>query len=327
MKKRLIFGLCIAVTIIGFVGCSSKSKNNDMAPAIKVNGEKLTIREYDREMDRTKKIMEAAGYNIKDNAAMLSQIKNQVIDQLTTKRIELQAAKDEKVFIDEENVRKKTREIQALYGSTENFTGMLESQDMTLDEFTQNIRYQMSKDALFRLVTKDLKVNDTDIENFYNQSPQEASKLKIRMILVSTKNRSDAVAKDEAQGIIRELASGSSFEQIARTKSDDAATRENGGLMMNPARKGDLYVTSGQIGGEAELASFNLKAGEFTRVPLLSPQGYMILKVEEIKKLSLSEAKAVLAGRLLQTKKTNVYNEYIRKARDKAKIEIFVDKE
>lgn len=319
LATRISALLLALIMFVGVIGCNS---NNNAAT---VNGEAVTKADLNKEVNRLKKIYATSGAKLDNDKARLAQMENQVLDQLIMKTIELQEAKKKNVLVSDEKVKNKIKEFENLYKSKENFQKMLKSQNKTLEQFTADIKYQLSREALFNAVTKDVKASNEDIQKYYNDNPKESAKYKVRTILVSTQGRSDADAKAIAEGLANQLAKGVSFEQLAKTKSEDTVTKNNGGLMVNPIKKDDYYLSKGQIGGEAEFALANLKAGEYTKKPVRNNKGYLLLKVDEIKQMSLEEAKNIFSSRILQMKKFTTYNDYIKGVKAKAKIKILVN--
>lgn len=76
--------------------------------------------------------------------------------------------------------------------------------------------------------------------------------------------------KNLAANIYEQLRNGSSFEELAKRYSDDAKTKQNGGMFP--------LVMRGQLVQEVENRLFAMQPGEIGE-PVLSPLGYHIIKV------------------------------------------------
>ena len=88
--------------------------------------------------------------------------------------------------------------------------------------------------------------------------------IRARHILVKT--------KDEALSLVKELIAGADFAALAVAKS----------IGPSKSRGGDLdYFGRGQMVPPFEQAAFALAQGEFTKVPVQSPFGWHIIKVED----------------------------------------------
>ena len=111
-------------------------------------------------------------------------------------------------------------------------------------------------------------ITDADLKARYDKEmaaytpPEE---VKASHILVQTKEEADAVMK--------ELAAGKPFADVAKEKSIDPGSKENGG---------DLgYFQRGQMVPEFELAAFALEKGAVTKEPVQTQFGFHIIKQED----------------------------------------------
>lgn len=125
-----------------------------------------------------------------------------------------------------------------------------------------------------------------------------------RHILVKT--------EDEANQIIKDLAAGKDFAEIAKEKSQDPGSKDNGG---------DLgFFAKGQMVPPFEEEAFRLKAGEISTKPVKTDFGYHVLKVEEKRTQPVPTFEEVRAQveQVLQREK---FQEVLGKLKGEAKIE------
>lgn len=111
------------------------------------------------------------------------------------------------------------------------------------------------------------KISDDDVRARYDKEiaamPPQVE-VRARHILVKT--------KEEAEAIIKKLAGGAKFEDLAKESSTDG-TASNGG---------DLgYFTEGQMVPEFEKAAFALKPGEYTKEPVQTQFGFHVIQLED----------------------------------------------
>lgn len=86
-----------------------------------------------------------------------------------------------------------------------------------------------------------------------------------RHILVKT--------EDEANQVLKDLAAGGDFAAIAKEKSQDPGSKDNGG---------DLgFFTKGQMVPEFETEAFTLAPGKVSEKPVKTQFGFHVIKVEE----------------------------------------------
>jgi peptidyl-prolyl cis-trans isomerase C len=129
----------------------------------------------------------------------------------------------------------------------------------------------------------DDKVNDGAIKNYYDAhlATYEQRKVHVAHILVRVNQKASpeekAAKRTTAAGVAAKLNSGESFEELAKTLSDDH---------ISGAKGGDLgWIREGSIDPELSKRAFSMKAGSVSE-PFETPFGFHILKVVE-------EAKAV----------------------------------
>jgi len=146
-----------------------------------------------------------------------------------------------------------------------------------------------------------------------DQLKQEYDKLKAHLgtkeykashILVDTES--------EAKAIIAQLGKKGNFAKIAKEKSKDAGSAAHGGEL-------DWAVPSNFVAPFAK-ALVGLKKGAYTKVPVQSPFGWHIIKLDNVRNLKVptfDELKPQLMQRLQQQS----IKDYIADLRSKAKIE------
>ncbi|WP_369900760.1 peptidylprolyl isomerase PrsA [Bacillus manliponensis] len=203
-------------------------------------------------------------YNaMKENQAGQQMLKNMVM---------------EKVFInnykvDDKEVDKKFEDTKKQIG--DQFDMLLEQQGLTEKSFKNSIRAQL---AMEKAVSKSITEKDLKALN----KPE----IKASHILV----------KDEetAKNIKAELDQGKSFEELAKEKSEDPGSAENGG---------DLgYFGPGKMVPEFEEAAYGLKKDEIS-APVKTQNGYHIIKVTDIKEAKpYEEAKDELKEQAIAAK-------------------------
>jgi parvulin-like peptidyl-prolyl isomerase len=125
-------------------------------------------------------------------------------------------------------------------------------------------------------------VKDEDVKAYFDKHPEKfmtPESFNARHILVSTRAQGTEKARtdDEAKARIKEiqeaLKAGKSFEELAKTYSDDPGSKEKGGLYDT--------MPFGRFVPEFDKAVRDQKAGEVGE-PVKSMHGYHLIKVEKI---------------------------------------------
>ena len=133
----------------------------------------------------------------------------------------------------------------------------------------------------WRDLEKTLSVSDEEALVYFNNHPKEFTQpeqIRARHILLrvppnaGTEMREDIHKK--AEEILSKIKAGEDFAHIAQSASQDEATAGKGG---------DLgYISRGGLNPAMEAAAFKLDLGMVSE-PILTPQGYELVKVEEKK--------------------------------------------
>jgi peptidyl-prolyl cis-trans isomerase C len=131
--------------------------------------------------------------------------------------------------------------------------------------------------------------------------PGEAMQYLTRLIVLSTES--------EARGVIAELKKGGDFAKMASAQSIDA-TKKNGGELG--------WVLPAQVLPAIGTVMVNLKEGAFSALPIQTPSGWYVIKVEEkrpFKIPTLEESRNVVIQTLQQTQRQAYVQELIKAAK------------
>jgi peptidyl-prolyl cis-trans isomerase C len=154
--------------------------------------------------------------------------------------------------------------------------------------------------AMFEDMQKNLKIDDSLVQLYYDAHKNEYESVRAKHILIRVKGApmpgaegkpelTDEQALAKAQEIRQKLVAGADFAAVAKTDSDDTGSAPKGGELGEFRR--------GMMVPPFEQAAFSLKPGEISE-PVKSPFGYHIIVVEEHKVKPLSEVKADIETKL-----------------------------
>ncbi|WP_237153236.1 peptidylprolyl isomerase [Oryzibacter oryziterrae] len=151
------------------------------------------------------------------------------------------------------------------------------------------------------------KITDDEIKARYEKDiagytpPEEVH---ARHILVKT--------EEEANQIIKDLAAGKDFAALAKEKSLDPGSKDNGG---------DLgFFAKGQMVPEFETEAFSLQPGQTSAKPVKTQFGYHVLKVEEKRTQPVPKLEDV-REQVVQVLQREKAQEILTKLKGEAKIE------
>jgi peptidyl-prolyl cis-trans isomerase C len=165
------------------------------------------------------------------------------------------------------------------------------------------MRENLVANAQLQKIEKGITLTDEELQKKYEESKGQYEQVKARHILVAFKGSpaaqagkpelTEEQAKAKAEELRAKIAGGASFEELAKTESDDTGSGANGGDLGEFNR--------GQMVPEFEKAAFEAKVGEVT--PVVRTQfGYHIIKVEGHNHTPFDQVKAFIEKNERQAK-------------------------
>jgi peptidyl-prolyl cis-trans isomerase C len=165
------------------------------------------------------------------------------------------------------------------------------------------MRENLVANAQLQKIEKGITLTDEELQKKYEESKGQYEQVKARHILVAFKGSpaaqagkpelTEEQAKAKAEDLRAKIVAGASFEELAKTESDDTGSGANGGDLGEFNR--------GQMVPEFEKAAFEAKVGEVT--PVVRTQfGYHIIKVEGHDNTPFAQVKAFIEKNERQAK-------------------------
>ncbi|OGO46055.1 MAG: hypothetical protein A2Z30_06435 [Chloroflexi bacterium RBG_16_64_43] len=211
--------------------------------AAEVNGERITLDEFEREVRRFATGRASLGIDL----APSPDDRKAVLRAMIEERVVVQAALSEGLTVDETAIAQGVDQARAARGGDPAFSEWLGQSGYTVEEFTLALKRQM----LSRAIT----------DRIVDGVPPQGEQVHAAHILVSSQAVADEVRLN--------IASGADFARTARTYSQDLSTRAGGGdLGWFP--RGWLAVP------EIEAAAFALAPGELSPV-VVAADGFHIV--------------------------------------------------
>ncbi|HEY3827050.1 MAG TPA: peptidylprolyl isomerase [Bryobacteraceae bacterium] len=161
-------------------------------------------------------------------------------------------------------------------------------------------RQNLLAQAMFLSLQDSVKLDDAEVEKYYNEHKAEYEVLKARHILIRAKGApmqpipgkpelTDEEALAKAQAIRKRLLAGEDFATLAKAESDDSGSGAQGGD-LGDFRKGMMVPPF-------ETAAFAAKVNEITE-PVKTPFGYHLIKVESHQTKPLAEVRPEIEKKL-----------------------------
>ena len=202
--------------------------------AASVNGEAITLAEYQKELARYEQAQTQLGLSSDDQSVGYASI---VLDALIETELIAQAAKNIGIAVTPESVETRLAELQELSGGNENFTAWLQANQLTPDEFRIALATEMLTERTVAAVTADVPTTVEQVQARYIQVDDEAL----------------------AQSLLDQIRNGADFAVLAQQYSLDRVTGDNGGDLGYFAQ-GSLLVP------EVEAAAFALQPGQHSEI-------------------------------------------------------------
>jgi len=148
-------------------------------------------------------------------------------------------------------------------------------------------------------------VTDAEIRGVYDKQlelskdPQNAKEYLVAQIVVA----------NEVEGVdlIKQINSGISFEELAKTKSLDKTSGAQGGVIG--------WALPSQLTAPVNDIAPNLGKGKFTQTPVKTANGWHVIKVNDVRPFTLpsfDQAKDAIAQSLLQQRRQEAVNALMR---------------
>lgn len=158
------------------------------------------------------------------------------------------------------------------------------------------------------LIKTEIVVSDVDIKNAYQNYVQNLPKT-VKHILITTDARSEAEAKKRADEAYAQLQVGTSFAQVASQYSEDAESKNKGGVISSYA--------SGQFSDSFDQAVKNTTVGQ-TSVPVKTNFGYHIIHVDSQQAQSIESLKEQLITQVKKQKQEIAFTELVNRLNEMA---------
>jgi parvulin-like peptidyl-prolyl isomerase len=217
-----------------------------------VNGEYVFLADYERRVAQYEDALLLTGLDpaSEEGQIRLAQVQQDVLESLIDYVLIEQGAASLGVDLSEEELEAQVEADIAAGGGQAAFDEWLQSTGQTRDEYREMLRQSMLSQRV--------------LEVFAAQVPAEIEQVHARHIMVDS--------EAAAQEILSLLQGGNDFVALARERSTDLATRENGG---------DLgWFPRGLVAPELENAAFALQPGQFSGIVVLG-EGFHIIQVVE----------------------------------------------
>ena len=208
------------------------------------------------------------------------------------------------VKVTDAQIQKKVDDVKKQYfgGNEKKFEAGLKAQSYTLAALRDDARAQLVSEGIYKDITGNVKISDAEAQQYYDQNIDRykvAESRVVRHILVKT--------KDEADQIRSEIENGADFATLAKEKSQDPGSKDQGGK---------LTVSKGQTVAPFDKAAFSLDTNQLSE-PVKTQYGYHLIQpltaVKAGRVTPFAEVRAQIKSQLLQQKKSDAVSAWVAK--------------
>ncbi len=302
VRLALLPALLLALVAAGCGGSGSDEVPDD-AVAV-VDGRDIPRSEFDQLMAQAKKSYASQKRDFPAAGSEEFQtLRNQAVQHLV-QRVELQQAAEEMdLEVADKEVDARLEQIKKQYygGDQKKLEKQLNEQKLTIEQVREDLRNQILSEKIFKEVTKDVKVTDGEIADFYKKNKaqyDQAGSREVRHILVKTRAKAEQIRGQLA-------ADGSNFAALARKHTEDTNSKPTGGK---------LTVSRGQTVAPFDKVAFALKTREISD-PVKTEFGFHIIQaltgVKKATTTPLKEVEDSIRQQLLQGKKNETMTSWV----------------
>lgn len=276
--------LLVAALVVPKLG----SNKNDVVAT--VNGTKITTDQFLDELKKTGTGSSAV----------------ETLEMMITEILINQEAEKANLTVTEAEIDKEVDTMKESFGSEENLNQALQYNGMTMEQLRNNIKMNA---LLTKILGADIEVTDEEIKQTFEENKSyfdTPEQVRTSIILVET--------EAEAEAIIKELKEGKDFAELAKSKSLDETTKENGGDTG--------FYGRGEMDEAVEEEAFKLAKDEISS-PVKTADGYQVIKVtdrQEAHEATLEESKEEIRTQLINQKVSEKTGTWIEEVRSKSTI-------
>lgn len=236
----------------------------------------------------------------------------QTLDTLINEELINQEAAKQNITISDADIEEELEMYRTQFGSDEKLNEALTQFGMTRDQLEEQIVQQLK---LTKLLEPQVEVTDEQVKQIFEQNQESFNtpeQVRASVILVAT--------EEEAKEIVKELDGGADFAELAKNKSLDVMTKEQGGDTD--------FFARGEREEAVEEASFKLAKGEVSE-PVKTTEGYQVIKVTDRKEAhtaTLEEKQEEIRKALVAQQVSGLSGTWLQDARSGAEItNVFTD--
>ena len=287
----------------------------------KVNGSEITEKRLNQEMNSL-----MVQYQNRVPPEQLQQIlptiRRQALETVINMELVMQEATGRNINPTGKEIEAEMKSIVSRFETPEQFQQHLVATGMSEEMIRSNIERGLKINAVMKANVSNIPdTSEGEVSAFYKDNPDSfkvPEEIRASHILFTLSPESSQEEKDgkrlELAGIRGRIEQGADFAKLAGAHSQCPSSKKGGDLG---------FFSKGKMVKPFEDAAFGLKEGEISGI-VETKFGYHLIKVvdrREARIVPLEEAKEQIAAHLKSRKENEAIGEYLKKLRQKAKIQ------
>ncbi|MDF2440255.1 MAG: hypothetical protein JWN98_1239 [Abditibacteriota bacterium] len=294
--------------------------------AAEVNSDRILIADVTRMLDSLKAAEPALSGESAEAKKALSELRNQVLNNLIEHRLMVQEARRLKIAPTKAEVDKAFDEFKKQFPNEATFKQVVAKEGKTPEDLRRLISEGLQVFEIGRQWGSDVTVNDDEMGKFYRENVARFALpegINVRHILIATAPKATQAEKDKAraraQELLKQAQGGADFAKLAAANSDDPGSKNEGGSLG--------WITRDTPFIQPFLdAAFKATVGQITS-PVETEFGYHLIKVDERKAagtMPLADAKRFIKPMLMEQKQKQRLDEKTAALKAKANIKKYI---
>jgi foldase protein PrsA len=279
-----------------------------------VNDEKITLSEFNTSLKMAKKNLlndSNIDFETEEGKFILATTQRSILDDMIYQKLINQEAAKMSITVSQDEITQEIKKLRQGFPSEKEFKETLAEENIDEHDLKKGIKERLVVDKIKKTLTSKIKLSDKEVDTFLKKNQELFSHPKRMQLKQIT-----TASKSEAQEILKKLAAGDDFSDLANAYSIDMLSRTNGGNIG--------FVESGTMPEDIEKTLFALQEGEISNI-LETDEGYSIFKcVQIINPEGIDEETSEEEARfyILSKKENEIFQQWFEKIKNKSKIKI-----
>lgn len=237
-----------------------------------------------------------AGLPGDQRTGQIAELQRQILTRLVRVELLSQVAEERGITVSEQEIEDRWQQEIAFQGDEQALLDLLVTLGLTEEQARQQLAVQVAQEKLQEAVAAEVEVDEQQVRAMFEERAAQGQyeRADVSHILVET--------EEEAQAILELLAQGEGFEDLARERSTDPGSAEQGGNLGQQPR--------GTFVEEFEAAVWEATPGEIIG-PVQTQFGFHIIRVNEFIRSSFEDVRESLADELRQQQVEASFGELI----------------